>query len=378
MARPAPIVIAFFYESISLYLSKGYSLEECMELDKDTTIDAIIQSMRSNGYDVVPVGDIDELVRRIGLGEHKNWDLGFSISEGMHGTGREAQIPGILEAYQIPTVFSDAATLALGLDKAKTKMVLEYFGIPTAPFAVVPASCSDDTTRPVISHILQRSRHERELREFPLFIKPSCEGSSKGIYSFCKVNSPSELTDGVQKLQTKFPRQSILIERYLGGHEYSVSLLGTGASTRVIGTLHLDWDAARKRKCQSDLAEISDDIFARGFLDVENKNTENDKDVMKFLMSAESPEAQASEQLALQVWRVMELRDAGRVDIRWGADGKPYVLEVNPLPGLAPGYSFLTETARLQGISHEKLIGEIISSAIERNPHLKSLKIRDK
>lgn len=357
MARPAPIVIAFFYESISLYLSKGYSLEECMELDKDTTIDAIIQSMRSNGYDVVPVGDIDELVRRIGLGEHKNWDLGFSISEGMHGTGREAQIPGILEAYQIPTVFSDAATLALGLDKAKTKvsvlihniyflfisnmttelhtkgcinfqMVLEYFGIPTAPFAVVPASCSDDTTRPVISHILQRSRHERELREFPLFIKPSCEGSSKGIYSFCKVNSPSELTDGVQKLQTKFPRQSILIERYLGGHEYSVSLLGTGASTRVIGTLHLDWDAARKRKCQSDLAEISDDIFARGFLDVENKNTENDKDVMKFLMSAESPEAQASEQLALQVWRVMELRDAGRVDIRWGADGKPYVLEV--------------------------------------------------
>lgn len=55
-------------------------------------------------------------------GEHEQWDLAFSISEGMHGVGREAQVPGLLEAYRIPHVLSDAATLTLCLDKGKTKV----------------------------------------------------------------------------------------------------------------------------------------------------------------------------------------------------------------------------------------------------------------
>lgn len=122
MADTNGLVIAFFYESISLYRSRGYSEEDCVELDKQETIDAIAASIQSNGHRVVCVGDIKELVQRMAREEHKEWDLAFSISEGMHGVGREAQIPGLLEAYQIPHVFSDAATLALCLDKGKTKV----------------------------------------------------------------------------------------------------------------------------------------------------------------------------------------------------------------------------------------------------------------
>lgn len=116
-----PLVIPFFYESFSLYQSRGYSFEDCIELDKDETIDAIVQSLRKNGFDVVPVGDIKELVHCIAKGEHEKWDLAFSISEGMHGAGREAQIPGLLEAYQISHVFP-MRQLSLCLDKGKTEV----------------------------------------------------------------------------------------------------------------------------------------------------------------------------------------------------------------------------------------------------------------
>lgn len=122
ITKMAPLVIAFFYESFSLYRSRGYSFEDCVELDQDETIEAIVQSLRSNGYEVVLVGDVKELVSRMAKGEHEQWDLAFSISEGMHGVGREAQVPGLLEAYRIPHVLSDAATLALCLDKGKTKV----------------------------------------------------------------------------------------------------------------------------------------------------------------------------------------------------------------------------------------------------------------
>lgn len=117
-----PLTIAFFYESFSVYRSRGYSFEDCVELDKDETIDAIASSIRRNGFDVIPVGDIQELVKCLAKGEHEQWDLAFSISEGMHGVAREAQVPALLEAYRIPHVFSDAATLALCLDKGKTKV----------------------------------------------------------------------------------------------------------------------------------------------------------------------------------------------------------------------------------------------------------------
>ena len=116
------LVIAFFYEDYSLYRSLGYSFEECAELHHDETIKAIERSLTSNGYKVVSVGDIKQLVKCLARGEHRNWDLAFSLSEGIHGSSRETQVLGLLEAYQIPTVFSDAATQCLSLDKAKIKV----------------------------------------------------------------------------------------------------------------------------------------------------------------------------------------------------------------------------------------------------------------
>lgn len=211
-------------------------------------------------------------------------------------------------------------------------MILEQTGIQTAPFTIIPASWpNNDPTSGAISQLLDVSPHAGKLRKFPLFIKPACEGSSKGIYPFSKVNSPSELENGLQTLQGRFPGQSILIETYLTGREYIISMLGSGSSSRVLGTIHQDWQSMRANKQQNGhkgTAAATESPFASGFFDVNNKN-ESEKDELHHIIDdRDDPEVKAAESLALRAWRALECRDVGRVDVRCGEDGQPYILEV--------------------------------------------------
>ncbi|KAK5797308.1 hypothetical protein VI817_003599 [Penicillium citrinum] len=364
------LVIAFFYEDYSLYRSLGYSFEECAELHHDETIKAIERSLTSNGYKVVSVGDIKQLVKCLARGEHRNWDLAFSLSEGIHGSSRETQVLGLLEAYQIPTVFSDAATQCLSLDKAKTKMILEHFGIATAPFIIIPAS--QDVSGHAVLELIDRSPYAGSLKEYPLFVKPACEGSSKGIYSYSKINDTTELIQAVKKLKAEYATQSLLLEKFLPGKEYTVSILGTGSSACVFGTLLLDWEAGISK--EGNVAEFKNtekSALDEGIYDFTLKNISIKDDPSHFVTSRDDTDLLATEKLALQAYRALECHDVGRVDIRW-ADGKPYVLEINPLPGMRPNFSSLTATASHQEITHEMLIGEIIDSALDRYPHLKA------
>ena len=99
----------------------------------------------------------------------------FNIAEGLHGTGREAQVPALLDAYRIPYTFSGPLVMALTLDKALTKRVVRDAGLATAPFAVA-ATVADlaDIALP-----------------YPLFVKPNAEGSSKGVTARSRVETPA-------------------------------------------------------------------------------------------------------------------------------------------------------------------------------------------
>lgn len=122
-----PLTIALVFESKSEYLAQGYTKEECQELEEDETIDALIGTLQSLGHTAVRVGDIKSLVSCLASGEAQHWDLVFSTSEGLHGVAREAQVPALLEAYEIPFTGPYAATTVLCHDKAKTKVII--FGL---------------------------------------------------------------------------------------------------------------------------------------------------------------------------------------------------------------------------------------------------------
>ena len=117
-----PYIITLVYERNSEYLAESFSVEECEELEDDATIDGLSSTLQSLRHKIVQVGDIKDLLNCLATGSHQAWDLVFTTSEGMYGLAREAPVPALLEAYQIPFVGSDAASTVLAHDKAKTKV----------------------------------------------------------------------------------------------------------------------------------------------------------------------------------------------------------------------------------------------------------------
>jgi hypothetical protein len=112
--------IAFTYDSCSDWIARGHSPGECAEFQDDGTIESIAASLRKLGT-VEMVSGVKSLAKRL-VSSQPDWDLVFNFCEGYGTLGRESQVPALLEAWDIPFTFSDSATLALCLDKAKTKV----------------------------------------------------------------------------------------------------------------------------------------------------------------------------------------------------------------------------------------------------------------
>ncbi len=324
--------IGVTYDLRADYLAQGMSEEETAEFDSEITIASLCAALVGLGHDAVRIGHIRSLTERLARAER--WDAVFNICEGLSGYAREAQVPALLEAYDIPFVFSDALTSALALDKAWTKRIVQSAGVPTAPFALV------DRASDVAKIALP----------YPLFLKPVAEGSGKGVSARSRVRNAAELRAGVNELLAHF-RQPVLVETYLPGREFTVGITGTGDDASVLGVL-----------------DISPTEKASG-LDYGYENKERcDENVIYRLV--DGPEADAAAAVALAAWRALRCRDAGRIDVRNDSRGQPQFLEVNPLAGLNPEHSDLCFLARFKGLSYQELIGLVMASFLKRHPEL--------
>ncbi|KAJ5255095.1 hypothetical protein N7497_007427 [Penicillium chrysogenum] len=344
--------VALISEQRPNYLQLGYSEEDCAALTHDGEIQAVLSTLKKLGHQVTLVPGIESLVQQLAAGKHKCWDLAFNMAQGFHGPARESQVPALLGAYQVPHTFADAATMALCQNKANTKMVLNHHNIPTAPFLVIPASEPADSLIKFTTSGLQ----------YPLFVKPVTEGSSKGIDGFNKVKNPAELEPAVHQLRSKFPAEDILVEPFLSGREFTVGILGAGEDSRVIGVREFIW-----KKPSADFTNGVDghpdlEFASRWSKSSRNKLIPRDQDLTH-------PQVQAACRVSLDAWKVFGCRDAGRVDIRFDSDepdAVPNILEVNPISGLLPDHSPLPACAESNGISYAELLGAIIESALRR------------
>ncbi|KFX94757.1 hypothetical protein V490_04196 [Pseudogymnoascus sp. VKM F-3557] len=336
--------IALVYDARSTYRELGYSEINCADLSKDEETPAISNTLKLIGHHVTLIPGIKPLVQQLAVGKAAEWDLVFNVSEGFYGSARESQVPGLLEAYQIPYTFSDAATLALCLDKGRTKIILDHHKIPTASYFII----SKDEDQ------VDYSKFE-SLTSYPLFIKPAAEGSTKGLEEYCKVNVQAELAPAVEKVKARFPTQDIVVEKFLAGREMTVSILGTGSQSRVIGVREILWPTVDTESCNKSALD-----FPVETSDVEYEDS----------LNMDDPQVKAACQVALKTWKILGCRDAGRVDMRFGVgaeDSVPNVLEVNPIAGLTPGgYSSLPASAAVNGIFFRELMELIIDSAIKR------------
>ena len=320
--------IGLTYDLRDDYLKEGYGLEETAEFDLPDTIEAIEKVILDNGYQADRIGNIKSLTRR--LAEGSRWDLVFNIAEGMNGFGREAQVPALLEAYNISYTFSDPLGHAISLHKGITKQILRDVGIPTPDFVVVNNKNDIDKIN----------------LPFPLFAKPVAEGTGKGITALSKITTRKNLQKACNNLLKTF-KQPALVETYLPGREFTVGILGTGEDAKALGAMEVILKPKAEKNAYS----------------YENKE-HYDKLVEYVLVNDD--EAKKAMEISLMAWRALDLKDAGRIDLRSNAYGVPHFMEVNSLAGLNPVRSDLPILCSKTGMSYHKLITAIIKSALKR------------
>lgn len=343
------MLVGLTYDLRADYLAAGYSEEETAEFDRPDTIEALEGALGELGHVPERIGNARALVAR--LAEGRRWDLVFNIAEGLHGFGREAQVPALLDLYEIPYTFSDPLVLALCLHKGMTLHVLRDQGIPVADFAVVADEAdlaAITTPHPPLPtpHSALPTPHSALPTRFPLFVKPVAEGTGKGITTASKVTGPSELAAACRAIWQRL-RQPALVESYLPGRELTVGILGTGRDAEAIGALEIRLHAKAEAGAYSYV------------------NKERCEDLVEYVL-VEDALADEAMALALAAWRGLGCRDAGRLDFRADADGRLRFLEANPLAGLHPQHSDLPILCTQRGIPYVQLIARIVESALAR------------
>ncbi|KAK6533744.1 hypothetical protein TWF694_002675 [Orbilia ellipsospora] len=370
--------IAYLAEIREDYKAHGYSNEECSELNSYDTGSGIISSLEELGHTVERVGDIKSLVKRLAQAEDgcAPWDLVFNDTSGFFGSAREAQVPGLLEAYNIPFTFSDASTFATCLNKGLTKMTLDFHGVPTAPFAIVSNDSVKGNGFPEEAlAAIRSSKYASEILDsFPLFAKPASEGTSKGIDPSSKIHSLRDLEPTIDGLRSKYPGQDILIEPFLKGREFTVGIAGTGNKARVIGILETCWNKRAPAildpgTAHLNVADSQLDLCDFFTYELKEKWGKLKSQPIEICPDPNDPEVKSACESALRAWQIMKCRDLGRIDVRsseFGPKAVPYVIEVNPLAGLVPEVSSLAVIAQNAGIPYTKLLETVIESARER------------
>jgi D-alanine-D-alanine ligase len=323
--------IGLTYDLRQDYLAEGYSLEETAEFDKPETVEGIEAALDELGYETERIGNAKALIAR--LAEGARWDLVFNFAEGLYGIAREAQVPAILDVYNIPYTFSDPLVLSLALHKGLTKTVVRQHGVATPDFALVESPADIDAID----------------LPFPLFAKPVAEGTSKGITGASKIIDRNALRTICTDLLRQF-RQPVLVETFLSGREFTVGVTGTGEHAAIVGTMEILL-----------LPAADAEIYS-----YDNKDKYENRVRYRLVRPKDDPLIGDVERLTLAAWRALNCRDGGRVDVRCNGDGRPEFIEVNPLPGLNPQHSDLPIISGFAGLTFVDLIDRIVRSACRR------------
>ncbi len=301
------------------------------EYDTQDTVDALVAAIEAAGHAAVAVEADAACACRL---KREKPDIAFNVAEGLPGGGREAQVPVLCEMAGIPYTGSGVLTLALCLDKAMTKRVLLQSGVPSPGFRVWRPGESPDV----------------EALRFPLFVKPVREGSSMGVSPSSVVCDARELRAQVAAVHAAYA-QPALVEEFLPGREFTVGMVGNADVTFL------------------PITEIDYGQVPAGYPPVYTYQFKKEWDEDRFYACPARVDATLLARLrstALTTYRAVDCLDVGRVDIRLDADGVPHVLEINPLPGMAPGFSDLPRQADAAGIGYARLVRRILEAAMTR------------
>lgn len=278
----------------------------------------VVRALNALGYDAQSL-DYDE--RFLDAVRAHKPDIVFIA---LHGPGGEdGHVQALLEYLSIPYTGSGLEAAALSMDKHLTKKLLAAEGLPTPVWDLFDLTGG---TLPLLPGSL----------DLPLVIKPRFEGSSAGV---AIVHTHEEWTNAMLDASKSYAQ--ILAEEYLAGREFTCAVLGEEALPIIEIVANRDgfysYDAKYEPGGSTHVvpAQIDEDLGAR------------------------------LQMLALSAHRLLGLRDYSRSDFIVTPDGRPYLLEINSLPGLTP-VSLVPDACAAVGISFEALIDRLVGYARAR------------
>lgn len=310
----------------------GYEKEA--EFDSSTTVQHLAGTIEKFGCNVFPIEATKTLAENL---KEYRVDVVFNIAEGSNKRAREAQVPAICDLLGIEHTGSDATCLAITLDKATTKKLLSQDGILTPNYRLYQGA----------------ARGVEPGLRYPVIVKPNYEGTSKGIGGKSVATTPEELHEIVVKVWKAY-QAPVLVEEYIEGREYTVGILGN-STLKVLGPMEIEFKSEAGRypvysfEAKQQPNPIDNPIFQVNC--PVSLGKEMDRQIAAF---------------AKKAFRSLGCRDVSRIDFKIDGKGNIFFLEINPLPGLTPGFSDLTIMAEKSGMPYDSLIKRILTPAIQR------------
>jgi len=284
---------------------------------------AVHRALLRLGYDAVPI-DVDASF----LQQLRDTKVEIAFVA-LHGPGGEdGTIQGLLEMVGIPYTGSGVRASAIAMHKVTAKALLDYHGIPVPPGTVV-RSGKRGKASPVPPAGLK----------WPVVVKPAAQGSTFGVSI---VRQASEWQAALRHAH-KYDQEAV-VEAYIAGREITVSVLGGSSEPLALPAIEIQAPG--------------------GFFDYAAKY---EKGRTTYLCPAplHANVSRQVQDLAVRTYQLLACQGAARVDFRVTERGRPFVLEINTVPGMTET-SLLPMAAAKAGIAYDSLTERILQSALRR------------
>ncbi len=269
-------------------------------------------------------------------------ELVFNLCESFGGrSALESNVAALLNLLDLRYTGSSPAGLIVAGDKTLTKKVLSFHGITTPKFATVFRGTVDWAGD----------------IDFPLIVKPPQEDASLGITGKSVVRDVKELLETMSSLQTEY-KSPVLAEQFIEGREFYVGVLGN-STPEALPVIELDFTGfpSDKPRIASWAAKWGDDGDESGAEFAGTKSI--------FPTDLTEEHVAAMQQVAVDSFNALRLRDYARIDLRVTDAGEIYVIEANPNCYLEAASEFARAAAE-SGIQYDQLIEKIIELSTAR------------
>lgn len=286
----------------------------------------IIDALKKNGHDVVAIDFHPERLHEI---IELKVDLVFIA---LHGKfGEDGSVQGLLDMLNIPYVGSGVLASALAMDKYKAKQLFESVNIPTAKGKLYRIMDTTDVTE-IVEDIVNNF-------SVPFVIKPNREGSTVGLTI---VKKHDEINEAIERATES--DEYILVEQFIKGKELTVPVLGKMNEETALPIIEI--------------------IPKNELYDYESKYSEGGSEhIIPARISDELTEQ--IQNYAVRAHQALGCETYSRADFLLTDDGKPYILEVNTLPGMTPT-SLFPDSAKAVNMSYEEMVEKLVQLTVKQ------------